>query len=220
MAITITDSDIYESGSGGYSATHTFPDIDVSGTDTLHVAVGFNRNPASDVTGWTSETNAMTTVIDSINVGVCACSVWRYLINNAATTTVSSTPSYKLQAGVTLGLSGVDQTTPIAGTPSAAGGYGASATAAYTGTSGNLLLVFVSTQNDKTFTASNCTAVNSVTHADANLGSGFVGQVEATGSSQTIGATWTGDDNYRMAIVEITAAGAAAITFVAYGTWL
>lgn len=209
MAVTITDSQTYESGSGGFLSSHTWPDVNVSGTNTLHLACGNNRNPLSDVSGWTSDGNTMTSVVDSINTNVCAVSIYRYLINNADVTTVSSTPSFKLQGGIVLGLAGVDQTTPIAGTGTA-GNFSATATAAYTGTSGNLLLVFVSTQNDKTFTASNCTAQASVTHADTNQGSGFVGYVTATGSSQTIGATFTGNDNWRLAIVEITAAAAAA----------
>lgn len=211
MAVTITANQTYQ---GTYLASHTFTDVDVSGSDTCHLAFGFNRNPASDVTSWTSEGNTMSQEALSVNANVCAVQVMRYLINNATTTTVCNTPSFKLQAGIVVGLAGVDQTTPITGTPSTSGSYGASATASYTGTSGNLLLVSVSTQSDKTFTASSCTTLATITHSDASLGSGFVGYVTATGSSQTIGATWTGSDNWRMAIVEIKASGAATPVFV------
>lgn len=206
MAVTIRGSQTYESGSGGYSASHTLTDLDVTGTNPYSIAGGFNRNPASDVTSWTFEGNTPTAIQDSINASVCSVSVRGYVISNAATTIVSNTPSFKLQAMIGLALEGVDQSTPTTGTPVTAGGFGASATASYTGTSGNMLLVFVSTQDDRTFTASSCTTQAQVTHADANCGSGYVGYVSATGSSQTIGATWTTNTNYRMAIVEIKAA--------------
>lgn len=203
MAIAFTDSDIYESGSGGYVTTHTLPDIDVSGTDTLAIAVGFNRNPLSDVGSWTIEGNSPTSLINAINTNVAAIQSYYYLINNAATTIVSNTPSFKLQAIIGLGLSGVDQTTPIAGSSAAASGYGTAASHTYTGTAGNLLLVFVTTSADRTYTPTSNTALQSVIHADANLGSGYVGYATATGSSQTLGATWTTDTNWECAVVEI-----------------
>jgi hypothetical protein len=203
MAITVNDSDTLLTGS--YNPSHTLPDIDVSGTDTLAVAMGINRNPTSDVTSWTFEGSTPTNAVNSINTNVVAVSVQYHLLNNAATTIVSDTPSYKLQGIFGFGLSGVDQTTPVVGTPVSAGGYGNTATASYTGTSGNMLLVFVSTQNDRTVTASSCTELVQGSHTDSNLGSGFVGYVTATGSSQTIGATWTSLDNWRIAIVEVKA---------------
>ncbi len=202
MAVTIIQSQTYD---GGYVATHTFPDVDVSGTNTLHVAAGFNRNPAVEVSGWTSEGVAMTTIKDEINANVVAIQTRQNLINNSLTTTVASTPDSKLLAGITVGLAGVDQTTPITGTPVSSQGFSSSATQAYTGTSGNLLLVVVALKDDRTFTASSCTAQASVTGADANMGSGFLGYVTATGSSQTIGATWTTDTNWAITIFEVKA---------------
>ncbi len=206
MSVSIIQSQVYDSGSGGYTNVHTFPDVDVSGADTVHIAAGFNRNPATEVSGWTSDGNAMTTIKDEINANVCAVQTRQYLINNANVTTVANTPSYKLLAGITLGLAGVDQTTPITGTPVSSQGYGASATQAYTGTSGNLLLVFLGLKDDKTITASSCTEQTSVTGADGNMGTGWCGYVTATGSSQTIGGTWTGDTNWTMTIFEVKAA--------------
>lgn len=203
MAVSIIQSQVYD---GGYIVTHTFPDVDVSGTNTLHIACGFNRNPATEVSSWTSEGTEMTVIKDEINVNVCAVQTRSRLINNALTTTVSTTPSSKLQAGITLGLAGVDQTTPIAGTPVSSQGFGASATQAYTGTAGNLLLVFIGLKDDRTLTASGCTAQTSVTGADANMGTGWCGYVTATGSAQTIGGTWTTDTNWTMVIFEVKVA--------------
>lgn len=206
MAIAIDDNATYESGSGGYAASHTLPDIDCSGTDSYAIACGFNRNPTSDVSSWTFEGATPDDVVDNINTNVSAVSIKGDIVNDADLTIISNTPSYKLQAMIGIALSGVDQTTPIVDTLTPSAGYGASATASYTGTSGNLLLVFIGLKDDRTFTASGCTEVGTVTHLDANVGSGFVGYVEATGSSQTIGASWTGDTNTIMAIVEIAAA--------------
>jgi hypothetical protein len=190
-------------GSTGFIQTHTWGDVDVSGNNTLLLAVGLNRNPESDVTGWTADGNAMTEVDTSINVNVASLQAMRYLINNADVTVVSSTPSYKLQAGFAIGFENVDQTTPIASTDKA-GTFSASGTMSYTGTAGNLLAVFVTTQNDKTFTASGCTEVATQASQNANIGAGFFGIVEATGSAQTVGATWTGSDNWRILVVELT----------------
>lgn len=208
MAPTLIDSDTYDSGSS-YLSSHTFPAIDSSGTNTLFLALGINRNPASDVTGWTADGNAMTQQVLSANTNVVACQLMSRLINDSSVVAVANTPSFKLECGIVFALAGVDQSTPVVGTPVTAGGSNANATASYTGTAGNLLVVTVSTQADKTFTPSNCTTVNQVSGSDANMGSGFVGIVEATGSAQTIGATFSGDTNWRIAIVEIKAAGGA-----------
>lgn len=201
---SITDHKTYTSD--GHIQTHTFPDVDVSGDDTIALAVGFNRNPASDVDGWTADSNAMSEVATSINGNVCAIQVMSRLINAEDVTVVCSTPEYRLQAGVAIGLENIDQDDPIEDTKTA-GGWGTTASASYTGTEGNLLLVFVTTQNDKTYTPTNNTQLATVTHSDSSLGSGFVGYVTATGSEQTLGASWSDGDNWRIAIVELNAAG-------------
>lgn len=207
MAVTLIDSDVYN---GSYVDTHTLPDIDVSGTDTYAIAMGINRNPATEVTAWTIEGNTPTSIKDEIVANVASLQSVGYLVNNAATTIVSSTPSYKLQSMIGAGFAGVDQTTPVTGTPVSAQVFGAAISAAYTGTSGNMIIVMVSTQDDKTFTATNCTAITSVTNTDANLGSGFLGYVTATGSSQTLGASWTTDCVATLVIFELKAASAPA----------
>lgn len=207
MAIAFTESQTYESGSGGFQSSHTLPDLDASGTDSIAIAAGFNRDPTSDVTSWTFEGNTPTQIASAINTNVVAVDLYRYVINNAATTIVSNTPTFKLQAMIGASFTGVHQTTPTTGTPSTSTGFGSSATLSYTGTSGNYLIVAVSTQDDRTFTASSCTQAAQVTHGDTNLGSGFIGYVAATGSSQTIGATWTTDTNYAIVLAELAIAG-------------
>ena len=46
MAVTIRGSQTYESGSGGYNASHTMTDLDVTGTDSCAIAAGFNHSLA------------------------------------------------------------------------------------------------------------------------------------------------------------------------------
>lgn len=209
MAVTVKGFQSYQSGSGGFLSSHTMTDLDSTGTDTYVVAAGFNRNPASDVSSWTFEGNTPTTLYDNANANVVAVQTRGLAISDADTTIVSNTPSFKLQAMIGVAFEGVDQTTPDASTgTNTAGTYGSTATLAYTGTSGNMLLVFISTQNDRNMTASNCTTIAEVDHADGNLGTGWAGYVEATGSTQTIGATLSSADNWRLVIVELTAATA------------
>ena len=81
MAVTIRESQSYESGSGGYIQVHTLADLDVAGTDSYAIACGFNRNPASDVSSWTFEGNTPTAVKDSIDAGVVAASLFGYVID-------------------------------------------------------------------------------------------------------------------------------------------
>lgn len=205
MAISIVDSKVYPNAGQTYAASHQLPDLAASGTDTYVIAAGYNRNPASDVSSWTIEGNTPTNIQDNINANVVAISVKGYVINNAATTVISNTPSFKLQNMIGLALTGVDQTTPITGTPVTFSDFNTNAIASYTGTAGNLLLVWVSTQGQKTFTASGCTAIATAVNSDSNIGNGWVGYVTATGSAQTIGATFSGADNLRVTIIEIQA---------------
>lgn len=205
MAISIVDSKVYPNAGQTYAASHQLPDLAASGTDTYVIAAGYNRNPASYVSSWTIEGNTPTNIQDNINANVVAISVKGYVINNAATTVISNTPSFKLQNMIGLALTGVDQTTPITGTPVTFSDFNTNAIASYTGTAGNLLLVWVSTQGQKTFTASGCTAIATAVNSDSNIGNGWVGYAVATGSAQTIGATFSGADNLRVTIIEIQA---------------
>lgn len=203
MALTLTDNDVYQSGSGGFLASHTLPDIDASGANAIAIGVGFNRNPVSDVTGWTFEGTAGTLVANAINANVVAVSMYFATSSSAAETIVSNTPSFKLQAMIGASFTDGHQSAPVVGTPSTGTGFNSTGTLSVTGTAGNTFVVGVSTQGDRTFTASGCTLINQVTHADANVGSGFLGYVAATGSPQTIGASWGTGDNYAIVVAEI-----------------
>jgi len=203
MAIAINDHDVY---SGSFVASHTLPDIDCSGTDTYALALGVNRNPGSDVSSWAFEGATPDNVAEFINAGTNSLQVKGDVVNDADLTIVCNTPTFKLQSIIGVSFTGVDQSTPIAGKSTEKNEFTDNISDSYTGTAGNLLMVFITTQTDKTFTPTNCTALATESNPDANLGSGFVGYVTATGSSQTIGASWTGSLVAAIAIVEVAAA--------------
>lgn len=210
MAVTVTNSDPYNSGSGGFLATHTEAAFDCSGTDSCLIVAGYNDNPTSEVSGVTADGNAMTLIDTSENTNVVAVQAYRYLINDNSFDIVCSTPTFKLQAMISIALNSVDQTTPIAGTPAKTGGNGTDATASYTGTAGNLILAFVTSQNASTITpASGMTMIEDFDHGDTDIGQCWAGYITATGSSQTVGGTLSSTDNYRLLVVEVKTAIAA-----------
>lgn len=202
--ISLEAHDVYESGNGGYIATHTFPDITANGADPYVLAFGIPRVD-TDITSWTIEGSTPTSVDSRIVTNVAGVDVRGRLVGGGAITNVIGTSDFKLMAGVVASFNNVNQTAPTAGSNSAEG-YGTTASLSYTGTAGNLLVVCVSTQDDRTIINSNCTTVDQISHADSNLGSAFMGIVEATGSLQTIGGTWTGDTVWSLVVIELAVA--------------
>jgi len=209
MAITIDNSTTYDAGS--YTDVHTLSAFDCSGTNSQLAVMIAQRAINTEVSTATANGNTMTQRGRAENTNVCGVAWYDYTIDNASFNVVVNTPSYKLCAIGAIALSGVDQSTPTAGTPATTTGYGSTATTSYTGTSGNMLLVAVNTQGTRTLTASNCTQTINDDHPDANLGSYFAGYVEATGSSQTIGCTLSADDNYAVSIIEVKAVAGATV---------
>ena len=208
MAVTIANSTVFNTA--GYNSTHTISGFDCSGTDSHLVVASFNKNPTSDVSGITADGNAMTLEKNEENANVAATQMYAYKISDNSFDIVASTPGFKQEAFVAMALSGANQTDAVTGTPVGAQGFGSTATAAYTGTSGNLLIVAVANDNSSnTFTASGCTEVANFDHT-TDIHQCFVGSVTATGSEQTIGATISGDSNYTIAIIEIAVVPAVA----------
>lgn len=214
MAIAVDNSTSYESGSGGFSSTHTITGFQCDGTDS-HLAVGgFQRVITTEVTSVTANGNTMSRRGPAENTSVCGVEAFDYTINNASFNIVGNTPTFKLFAMSANALSGVDQTTPTTGTPVTNTTFSSTMTASYTGTSGNLLIVYINSQGAQTLTASNCTEIHNFDHGDANLGQCFAGYVTATGSSQSIGATSGAADNFAITVVEYKAASGATPTVV------
>lgn len=214
MAASVANSSTYQSGSGGFLNVHTMSAFDCSGTDSFLIVFSFNRNPNSDVAGFTANGNSMTEFDENINTNVSAVEGYYYAINNASFDIVCSTPSFKLAAFAAIALENVDQTgSPIVQTEKAAAGFGTSISDAITATSGELVLSAVALKSDfaMTPTGTGHTEIVDFAHADSNFGQSFVGQVAGTGSSQTIGASWSTSDNCIMMLVEIEpAAGGPA----------
>lgn len=211
MAVTIPNSTPYD---GGFLASHSISAFGTSGSNPYLLLAGYNKNPASDISGnVTADGNTMTKIDENINANVVAVQLYGIIPGDTSQDIVIPTATFKEFAGVAINLNGVDQSTPYIGTPVKAQGFGTGATAAVTGTLGNLLMVIISTQNDRSFTPSNCNELQDFA-ATSGIGGCFVGYIDATGSSQTIGATVSSGDNWRLLIVEIKAAAAAAAGFV------
>lgn len=213
MVVAIDNNTDYTTS--GYDATHTISSFACNGTDSHLAVAAFSRAVTTDLTTVTADGNTMTARGAEENTSVAGCEWYDYTISNASFNIVGNTPSFKLLAMVAIALSGINQTTAPTGTPVTGQGYGTSATGSYTGTSGNMLLVCINLQGGSApITASNCTELSDFDHSDGSLGRCWVGYVIATGSSQTIGGTWTGDDNYTYSIVELAAEPGATPTIV------
>ena len=211
MAVSFSNNSAYDAGS--YTNNHTLAAFNCSAANS-HLVVGVaNRVFTADVAGATANAVAMTlrTGATSENTNVAGVGVFDHTISNASFNVVVNTPSYRLAAVMAVALSGVDQSTPTIGTPVTAGGFSSTATASYTGTADNMLLIFGNTQGAATLTASGCTQGLNADHPDGSLGQYFAGYVVATGSAQTIGFTLGGNDNWQISIVEIKAATGAVI---------
>lgn len=192
-------TDIYDDD--GWNESHTLAGFDCSGDDTLLLVAGFNRNPESDVDSMKADGDDMTLEGSSINANVCSIQAYSHKINNSDFDIVCSTPDYRQQGMIAIGIEDIDQTTPVEDTKGA-GGWGTDAQTTYTGTEGNLLLVFVTTQNDRTATASGVTELRNFNHS-GQIGLCFAGHVTATGSEQTVGATINEGDNFRVVVIEL-----------------
>lgn len=212
MAVAIDNTDTYN---GGYTNPHTLSAFQCNGANSHLIVGGYNRNLTTEISGVTANGNAMT-LEASEETGNVGCGAYGYTISNASFDIVGTAPLSKPFTMSAIALSGVDQSTPVVGTPVTTSGFGTTATASYTGTSGNLLLVFVGTQGTRTLTASGVTQIHNINMATGDMRQAFSGYVVANGSSQTIGATVSSGDNYAITIIEIKASGGAppAPTFI------
>lgn len=188
----------YDSGSGGFLSVHTVASsFDCSGTNTSLEVVAYQRNADTEISGGTANSNSMTSVNSSVNSNVCGVRLFRYYINNNSVTVVLNTPTFKLLAATTRCIENVDQTTPIAQTVTGGTFSGTGTVTFSSNNAANKLVAAINTQNARTLTGSNLTIDESFDPADSNLGQAGIGDVDATGSSQTIGFTFT-SDNWRV----------------------
>lgn len=210
----VTYSNAASIGNTGFASTHTISAFQCNATDSHLVVATYNRGVSTEVSGVTANGNAMTGRGASENTNVAGVKAWDYTINNASFNVVASTPAFKLCAVSAIALGAVNQTTPAVGTPVTAGGFGTTATASYTGTANNMLLVFANFQGAQTLTASGVTQIHNFDHTDGSLGQCFAGYVLATGSSQTIGCTSASGDNWQLSIIEVASSAGAPPPFI------
>lgn len=205
MAINVANSTTYDSGAGNFFATHTVSSFTTTGTDPYLVAISFQKNPATEVTAVTADGSNMTKIDENLFNNVASIQAYGIVPSDGSQNIVVSTPTFKECSIICLNInerntSGVYNSTTVKGNNFSTNSY-----ATITGTSGSLLIPIVATQADVTFTASNCTSVQNFS-ATSGIGGCFVGQVAATGSSQTnVGATVNTATNWRVLIIEFYA---------------
>jgi hypothetical protein len=199
--ITLPQSTTYD---GSFLSSHTISAFNTSGSSPYLLIAGFNKNPATEVTDMTADATSMTLIDDNINANVVAIEAYGIIPADGSTNIVSSTPSFKEQAMIAVTLNGVDQTTPYNSTTVETSGFGTTATASITGTSGSMIMIIGASQNDRTLTISGSGTTSLQNFSPTSgIGSCIVGYVAATGSSQTLGFTLNSNDNYRLILVEI-----------------
>lgn len=202
MAVTIANSTNYTAS--GFLNSHQITGFQCNGTDSQLLVTAFYKDSGA-LDNVQANSNNMSRRGVNVGAGVCGTEAFDYTISNASFTVDGLMSTYKELAYTAIALSGVNQSTPTTGTPVTASGYSTTATASYTGTSGNMLFAFVNIQGTKTLTASGVTEISNFSPS-SSIGDCFAGYVTANGSSQTIGCTLSADDNWRITIVEVVAA--------------
>ncbi len=213
MAVAIDNNTNYSAS--GFLNSHQLTAFDCSGTDSQLLVAAYLKEDTVELDNIQANSNNMSRRGQVGGGGVGGVEAFDYTISNASFTIDGLMANYKELAYTAIALSGVDQTTPTTGTPTTSSGYSSTCTASHTGTSGNMLFAIVNVQGSRTLSASNVTEIANFSPS-SSIGDCFCGYVEATGSSQTIGATLTGGDtNWYLSIVEIAAAAAADV-FIPY----
>ena len=210
MAVAVDNSSNYTASD--FLSSHQLTGFQCNGTDSQLLVTAFYKDVGA-LSNITANGNNMSRRGVNIQEGVAGTEAFDYTISNASFTIDGLMPSFKELAYTAIALSGVDQTTPTTGTPVTSSGFGTTATASYTGTSGNLLVAMVNVQDTRTLTTSGLTQIANFKPA-SSIGSCFCGYVTATGSSQTVGCTLSSGDNWRITIVEIAAASASTPVFI------
>ena len=195
-----------------FNSSHTISAFDTAGTNAYLVVSAHNKFPTSEDSGTTADGSAMTLHDTSQNANVASVRAYGIIPADSSTDIVNSTPSFKEQALIAALFTGVDQTTPVTGTPGNTGNFSTSASVSYTGTSGNMLVAMISTQTDRALSALNDTVIVDLDHS-GSIGSYFMAYVTATGSAQTIGATLDTADNWRIIVIELKKAAAGGTLY-------
>lgn len=205
----------YDSGAGGQSSfnntftlAYTMPSV----TDGA-LCASFGTREANDITGVTYNGDALSIGKIQENDGVCGVYMW-YMVNPDAGSfnLVGSADEFNLWDAWVNGMSGVDQSTPIAGTGGTNTFSNAPSTTVSTGiASGDLAIDVVHTQNTRTVTVDGSqTQVYNHDHTDANQGMTAVSYEAVTGSSIVMSWSLSSNDNWAHAVTVFKASGGAA----------
>lgn len=195
-----------QANSDGYVNSLTLA-IDCTETNRGVVTMVATRD-MSFVSGATHNGDAMTLATTSNNVNVAG--VRAYYRTGADSgnnnVVVDLGSNYKLLSMFNVCLSGTDQTDMVEANNPIATGYGASVTGSVTTiTDGAWVLSGINTQGTRALTPdSGETEINDTDHSDGNLGEFGVSYIErASAGSETMGWSWTPDDNHAMLLIVV-----------------
>lgn len=203
MAIAIDNNSNYSAS--GFLNSHELTGFQCNGSNSQLLVTAFYKDVGA-LDNVQANGNNMSRRGVNVGGGVAGVEAFDYTISNASFTIDGLMSTFKELAYTAVALSGVDQSTPTTGTPVTDDGFGSTATASYTGTSGNMLFVMVNIQGTQTLTASGVTEIANFSPS-SSIGDCFCGYVEADGTAQTIGCTLGGSTNWRLTIVEVVASG-------------
>ncbi len=195
----------YESGSGGYLASHALSGIDASGTDVCVLLWVHNRNSTDISSTPDIDSTSFTLEASSYNTNVSGVALYYAYINDASATVTVPTSSFKLMAYTVQVWENVDQTDPIAKTVTPGSQFGSTASQSVTAdeTTG-VLVTGLGYKDPATLTpVASFTETSDFDHADSNIGQGATGYVDSTGASQSNGWTSSVSSNYNILTAEL-----------------
>lgn len=199
----------YESGSGGYLATHTIAGVNAALGNLVVVGVA-NRNISTDVTSVTIDGVTATRTAIRENTSVAGVEYF-YAYNAAFGSSISvvvNTPAFKLVSAVVWVISNANSS-PI-DLSANDGAFSQTGSVAITPTPAtSLILGLTNQQSYQAFSPiANTTEDADFDHADTNLGglNAFSRRV-LTAAAYTLGSTWTGNDNWVTSLLAIKVAG-------------
>lgn len=179
--------------------------IDCTETDRGVMTFIANR-VLTEITGVTHNSDAMTAEVNSENTSVAGTAIYsRTAADSGTNNVVVSLSAFRLLSVYNVCLSGTDQTDLVEAT-SSAGTFGTTLTTSATSLTNNAwFMSSINLQGAATLTPdAGETELNDSDHSDGSLGRFGVSYYEkATAGSETIGWSWTGGDNARIALVVV-----------------
>lgn len=176
--------------------------LNCTGATNSGVLVFISNRTLGDITGVTYNSDAMINDVQALNNNVVGHEVWsRTAADIGNYNVVISNSQFRLHTTYAICLSGTDQTALVEATTSVATGFSTAVTGVATSsTDGAWIFSGLNTQGTRTIAPdSGETELYDSDNSDGNLGQTGVSYFEkATAGAETLGWSWTTNDNYAM----------------------